>query len=143
MLYLFPQAHNETVNRIVLKWEMELFHFIYHEFSDPQVNVAVIGDRMIISEFNRGGMTVAYYLIIGFIVMGAFVLSAYVSGALYYGELSRSTLVMAWAAIMAPLLACAATFGIVCLLNVALYPLLLIAPFLILAIGMFYCNIEL
>src|SRR3954471_3894310 len=75
-------------------------------------------------------------LIVGFALMFVFVVFSVVSLSLYYADnLNWRQLVIALGALTSPIFAFTSTFGICALVGLTFYPLLLLAPYLILAIG--------
>jgi hypothetical protein len=75
------------------------------------------------------------FFIGGFILMIAFVFTSVVCMSLYHGVMRPAQLLVGVAAIATPVLAFVTTFGVLAWLDFTFYPLMILAPYLILAIG--------
>ncbi len=86
-------------------------------------------------------VAVVPYYALGFGIMLTFIGTTVSAGAIYHGQLSWSCVCITIAAVMTPTLAAGSTFGLFTWANQHTNVMMLIAPFLILAIGLYYLNI--
>lgn len=85
----------------------------------------------------RGGMSLIPYLVVGFILSISFVLFTIVTSACYRQRMDLGKVLIAGGTMLSPVLAVTTTFGILGLFDCEMYPMHLVIPFLILAIGIF------
>ena len=101
----------------------------------PDLTIDVLGDKILGQEMIRGGLSLLPYLLFGFGLMVIFVITTIVGSAVYHQRMDGGKALIAIGTLLSPLLACTTTFGMLTVAGYEMYPMQMVIPFLILAIG--------
>ncbi|KAE9553538.1 hypothetical protein FO519_003231 [Halicephalobus sp. NKZ332] len=116
----------KSVKMIVLQFRAERDA----TWSDEQVK-----EYEITKEIQRGGLKLQPFLIIGFIIMMIFTTVTTLISAAFVGQATWYKVINAVFACVVPFMSCGASFGILFFAGVRFGPIILVTPFLVLAIG--------
>ncbi|VDK53709.1 unnamed protein product, partial [Gongylonema pulchrum] len=100
------------------RYEMEVVNYIQRNFTSDVVNAVAMTPTFITAEIVRSGLTLLPFTAIGFMIMCIF-----------------STIIVAIAACVSPLLACGTALGFLLWCGMRFGSILCVTPFLVLAIG--------
>uniref|UniRef100_A0A0K0EE49 SSD domain-containing protein n=1 Tax=Strongyloides stercoralis TaxID=6248 RepID=A0A0K0EE49_STRER len=138
-LHFYANYPNDNITNIVTEWEQAVYNYlkskkIINDF--PTIDVNVLGDKILGREIIRGGLALLPYLIIGFILTLIFVfICVMLSTPIKRFQFSINKPILVLGIVLSPLLAVTTTFGIIGFLELPIYPIQFVIPFLILAIG--------
>jgi predicted RND superfamily exporter protein len=83
----------------------------------------------------RGGLSLIPHLLIGLLLTTLFVLITVMASSLHNGHFDWNKVLIAAGIVLSPLFAVLTTFGITSFAGIEIYPIQMVIPFLILAIG--------
>uniref|UniRef100_A0A0N4Z5X7 SSD domain-containing protein n=1 Tax=Parastrongyloides trichosuri TaxID=131310 RepID=A0A0N4Z5X7_PARTI len=138
-LHFYANYPNDNITNIVTEWEQAVYDYlksgqIKNDF--PSLDVNVLGDKILGREIIRGGLSLLPYLVMGFILTLIFVfVCVMISTPVQRLKFSINKPLIVFGIVISPILAVTTTFGIVGFLQLPIYPIQFVIPFLILAIG--------
>uniref|UniRef100_A0A0N5C792 SSD domain-containing protein n=1 Tax=Strongyloides papillosus TaxID=174720 RepID=A0A0N5C792_STREA len=138
-LHFYANYPNDNITNIVTEWEQGVYNYlkskkVIEDF--PTIDVNVLGDKILGREIIRGGLSLLPYLVIGFILTLIFVfICVMLSTPIKRLQFSVNKPILVLGIVLSPFLAVTTTFGIIGFLNLPIYPIQFVIPFLILAIG--------
>ena len=138
MVLWYPSSErkNDTMETVLQSWELAMDAYLRAHFgAEGRLKALPHGNYSISNEVLRAGILVVPYYSVGFAIMLAFIAVTVSAGAVYHGVLSFACVAITLAAVLTPCLAAAATFGVFTWANLHTNVMMLMAPFLILAIG--------
>ncbi|CAI4226216.1 unnamed protein product [Auanema sp. JU1783] len=136
MYFSAPIPDDNTTN-IITKWESAVFKWAYSENREfQQFRIDVMGDKILGQEMIRGGLSLLDYLAFGIAVTIIFVLIIIIFTFFAAGRKDFGWTFVVIGMIASPMIAIIMTFGFIHgILEVDMYPTIMVIPFLILAIG--------
>uniref|UniRef100_A0A1I8AUF8 SSD domain-containing protein n=1 Tax=Steinernema glaseri TaxID=37863 RepID=A0A1I8AUF8_9BILA len=137
MLLFYAEAPDANITNILSTWESDVFDWVRQETPEfPEFFVDVMGDKVLGREMVRGGLSLLPHLLMGLFSTIIFVLITVLGSSVQSDSLPFTGKILIVAGIVAsPLLAVLTTFGIMGFFHIELYPIQMVIPFLILAIG--------
>ncbi|MFH4974020.1 hypothetical protein AB6A40_000729 [Gnathostoma spinigerum] len=136
MLAFYSLAPDTNLTKIVTKWELAVFDWAVNGASNfPDLIIDVLGDKVLGNEMIRGGLSLVPHLIAGLSLSISFVMISVVFSSDKHRRFSYDNVLIVVGIMASPLLSVLTTFGIMGVAQVDIYPIHMVIPFLILAIG--------
>lgn len=136
MLLFYADVPDADTTNIVTQWENEVFEWVSAGAPHfPDLSVDVIGDKVLGREMVRGGLSLIPHLLTGLGLSITFVMISVIVSSVHNRRVDFGKVLVVVGIIVPPLLAVFTTFGIMGLAQIEIYPIQMVIPFLILAIG--------
>uniref|UniRef100_A0A0N4ZHP3 SSD domain-containing protein n=1 Tax=Parastrongyloides trichosuri TaxID=131310 RepID=A0A0N4ZHP3_PARTI len=117
------------------KWELDIANYFNNYFKSDYVNVYVLTETFLTNEIVRSGLTLAPFLLIGFIIMTVFSSLTMSLAAAYVNQYNKHKITLAFFACVCPFMACGTALGFMFWIGFKFGSILCVTPFLVLAIG--------
>ncbi|VDD85920.1 unnamed protein product [Enterobius vermicularis] len=135
-LIFYAAAPNANVTNILARWENEVFEWAKNTSREfPELTIDVLGDKVLGREMVRGGLSLIPHLCTGLALSVAFVLVSVIFSSVRCKRVDLGKILVVMGIVISPLLAVCTTFGIMGLAKIEIYPIQMVIPFLILAVG--------
>ncbi|KAK0405138.1 hypothetical protein QR680_017817 [Steinernema hermaphroditum] len=137
MMLFYAEAPDANTTNILATWESELYEWVRRGTPEfPEFHIDLMGDQILGKEMVRGGLSLLPHLLMGLFSTIVFVLATVLGSSVQSTALPFTGKILIVAGIvLSPLLAVFTTFGIMGFFHIELYPIQMVIPFLILAIG--------
>ncbi|VDN50760.1 unnamed protein product [Dracunculus medinensis] len=136
MLLFYAVAPTPKLVDMVTSWEEAVFEWTKAGAPQfPELRIDVFGDKVLSLEMFRGGLSMMPYLFIGLCLSVMFVMLSVIVSSIENRRIDFGKILIVIGIILSPLLAVFTTFGMIGLAQVEIYPIQMVIPFLILAIG--------
>ncbi|KHN82903.1 Patched domain-containing protein 3 [Toxocara canis] len=135
-LLFYAEAPDANVTNIITHWENAVFDWAKNGAAEfPELSIDVLGDKVLGREMVRGGLSLIPHLLAGLGLSITFVMISVIISSLKSRRVDFGKVLVVIGIIVPPLLAVFTTFGIMGLAHIEIYPIQMVIPFLILAIG--------
>ncbi|TKR58413.1 hypothetical protein L596_029861 [Steinernema carpocapsae] len=137
MLMFYAEAPDANITNILATWESEIYEWVRHGSPEyPEFYVDVLGDKILGKEMVRGGLSLLPHLLMGLFSTIIFVLASVLLSSVHSATVPfTGKLLIVFGIVVSPLLAVFTTFGVMGFFHIEIYPIQMVIPFLILAIG--------
>uniref|UniRef100_A0A7E4ZWC4 SSD domain-containing protein n=1 Tax=Panagrellus redivivus TaxID=6233 RepID=A0A7E4ZWC4_PANRE len=119
----------------VKQYEIAVSDYFENTFKSDHIRALVVTPYYVQKEIQRGGLKLQPFISVGFALMLVFTIATTLISTAFAGQCSWYKIINAFFAVVVPLMSVAASFGILFFIGVRFGPILLVTPFLILAIG--------
>uniref|UniRef100_A0A0N5ANG5 SSD domain-containing protein n=1 Tax=Syphacia muris TaxID=451379 RepID=A0A0N5ANG5_9BILA len=135
-LIFYASSSSSNVTNILARWENEVFEWAKNSSREfPELIIDVLGDKVLGREMVRGGLSLIPHLCVGLLLSVIFVLVSVIFSSVRHRRIDFAKVLVVMGIITSPLLAVCTTFGIMGLAKIEIYPIQMVIPFLILAVG--------
>uniref|UniRef100_F1KY89 Niemann-Pick C1 protein n=1 Tax=Ascaris suum TaxID=6253 RepID=F1KY89_ASCSU len=135
-LLFYAEAPDANITNIITHWENAVFEWAKNGTTEfPELSIDVLGDKVLGHEMVRGGLSLIPHLLAGLALSITFVMISVIISSLQSRKVDLGKILVVIGIIVPPLLAVFTTFGIMGLAHIEIYPIQMVIPFLILAIG--------
>ncbi|CEF70972.1 Sterol-sensing domain and Acriflavin resistance protein family and Patched family-containing protein [Strongyloides ratti] len=117
------------------KWELDIVNYFNDYYQSNSINAYVLTETFLTDEIVRSGLTLAPFLLIGFIIMTIFSSITMSIAAAYVNQYNHHKITLAFFACVCPFMACGTALGLMFWLGFRFGSILCVTPFLVLAIG--------
>ncbi|CAJ0576671.1 unnamed protein product, partial [Mesorhabditis spiculigera] len=134
-LYFEAPLESTAALQMATEWETSMMRWSDGQTNFPDFTVNVMGDKVLGQEMQRGGMTLIPHMLIGFamtLTLTVIIVHKALNAGL--GDLFP-VFVIVIGVILAPIGAVLFTFGLVGWMLIEIYPILIVLPTLVIAIG--------
>uniref|UniRef100_A0AC35UE77 SSD domain-containing protein n=1 Tax=Rhabditophanes sp. KR3021 TaxID=114890 RepID=A0AC35UE77_9BILA len=138
-LLFYAKYETDNVTNIITEWEQAVYNYLAegsNEVDFKELEINVLGDKILMKEITRGGLSLLPLMVVGMILLVVFLfICVMISTPVNRLKLSMNKPLLVIGIILSPILALTTTFGLVGFLDIPIYPIHFVIPFLVIAIG--------
>uniref|UniRef100_A0AC34FC42 SSD domain-containing protein n=1 Tax=Panagrolaimus sp. ES5 TaxID=591445 RepID=A0AC34FC42_9BILA len=116
-------------------YEIAISEYFINEYKNPYLKVLVVSNSFAQKEIQRGGLKLQPFLAVGFVIMTIFTVITELISSAFAHQCSWYKVINAVTACIVPFCSVGAAFGMLFFAGFRFGPIILVTPFLILAIG--------